>query len=101
MRQTRREGEVLRGCGSAILLGLRRLVSVMNFLVVRMSQIGISEVPLVEESSELPSVSARRFFFVERAVDEAVVVWMCLRREEAARWTWRVCSLARYWETRA
>lgn len=57
MRQIRMVGLLFRLCGTAIREGLRRLVSVMCFFVVRVSQMGVERVSSV--SSSLSEVGRR------------------------------------------
>ncbi len=57
MRQILLLVDVLRGLGTAILVGFRRFLSTMCFFVVRVNQMG-SDV-----ASSPPSESARRFCF--------------------------------------
>jgi hypothetical protein len=78
MRQILRFEEVLRGCGREILEGLRRFWSVMCFLVVSVSQMGLE---LSRElSSSSSSAPARRLFLPLKAVVSWGVELMCDRR---------------------
>lgn len=75
--------EVERECGRGILAGLRRFLSTMWVLVVRISQMGV----LVSSVS----ASARRFFLVVVVVSsscEAEASFMCLRRALEAFKVW-------------
>lgn len=69
MRQIVVVGEVFRGWGRVILEGLRRFVSVMCFLVVRIREI------VVEVSSSESSSSVRRLGFPLEVVLEALAMW--------------------------
>lgn len=84
MRQMLVVGEVLSGYGRWILVGLRRLVSAMCFLVVRFSQMGGES--LVSSSSSSPS--AMRVCFP--AGTEFAEVLICARRALEA---FNVCRL--------
>jgi hypothetical protein len=78
MRQILRFEEVLRGCGREILEGFRRFWSVMCFLVVRVSQMGLELSG--ELSSSSSSAPARRLFLPLETAASSVVDLMCDRR---------------------
>lgn len=87
MRQIDELGEVCKEWGRATLRGLSRCWSVMNFLEVRISQIGSTSEGIAsgEAGSEI-----RRFLVVERVSFCFVLEPMCLRSALDARsvcWT--------------
>lgn len=71
MRHMLRVGEVLRGNGRWILVGLRRFLSAMCFFVLRFSQMAGESA----ESSSSSSPSAMRFFFPAGTALAALLRW--------------------------
>jgi hypothetical protein len=87
MRQIVVLEEVLSGCGTEIFAGLRRFWSVMCFLVVRVSQIGVES----SSCSSSSSAPARRLSL--EVASAASVDLICFRRALEAFNVYRVVSM--------